>query len=122
MGPLYLGPIHIDDAAGYSWSVDPTPFDDAESRRLGDQRERARMDLVSVVAHELGHLLVRANLPGEHNAGHLMGESLSTGTRRVPTSGDVTPAATASAPRPADGSETVVTPAAPVRQKAMRRR
>jgi hypothetical protein len=87
-------------AAAYGWFVDSTPFDDSEFCRPGDQGEQNRMDLVSVVAHELGHLLGLADRPGERHADNLMGESLSTGTRRVPTSGDVTPAATASAPRP----------------------
>jgi len=43
------------------------------------------MDLLSALAHELGHL---AGLDDEH-AGDVMGESLGTGTRRRPTQADM---------------------------------
>jgi hypothetical protein len=78
-----------DDAAGYGWFVDSTPREDSEFARPGDRRVRGRMDLLSVVAHELGHLV---GLDDDHNADHaadVMGESLMAGTRRMPTSVDV---------------------------------
>jgi hypothetical protein len=93
LGGSYLGladpdthAIRIDDdAAGYGWFVDATPRDDSEFRRQGDKRVRGRMDLLSVIAHELGHLV---GLDDDHNAGHaadVMADSLAVGTRRMPT-------------------------------------
>jgi hypothetical protein len=78
-----------DDAAGYGWFVDSTPREDSEFRTPGDKRVRGRMDLLSVVAHELGHLV---GLDDDHAAGHatdVMGDSLAAGIRRTPTAGDV---------------------------------
>ena len=59
--------IWIDsDAAGYGWFVDSTPDDDAEfSRQEGTDQFMAalsdpafdQIDLLSVVMHEMGHLL-----------------------------------------------------------------
>jgi hypothetical protein len=68
--------ITIDrDAAGYEWFVDPTPRSDAEFHRPGDQGEQGRLDLLTAVEHELGHVLGR-----DHGAG-VMSETLATGTR-----------------------------------------
>jgi hypothetical protein len=71
------------------WFVDPKPHDDAEFRRPGDQGERGRMDLLSVVALELGHLLGLDDLPDNEHAGDLMGATLTAGTRRTPTPAEV---------------------------------
>jgi subtilisin family serine protease len=46
-----------DNAAGWGWFVDPTPWGDAEFTAPGTQREQNRMDLLSVLMHEVGHLL-----------------------------------------------------------------
>jgi probable HAF family extracellular repeat protein len=46
-----------DNAAGWGWFVDPTPWDDSEFTAPGDQGERNRMDLLSVLARELGQLV-----------------------------------------------------------------
>lgn len=63
------------DAAGYGWFVDPTPRSDAEFHRKGDQGEHGKMDLLTAVEHELGHVLGR-----DHGEG-VMAETLATGTR-----------------------------------------
>jgi hypothetical protein len=82
--------IRIDsDAAGHGWFADPTPWEDSEFRLPGDQGEQGRADLLSTVAHELGHLLGLADLPGAGHADDLMGEALAAGSRRVPTADEV---------------------------------
>jgi hypothetical protein len=96
LGGSYLGladaaarSIRIDDdAAGHGWFVDPTPRDDAEFATPGDKRVSGRMDLLSVVAHELGHLV---GLDDDHDKGHaadVMGDTLAAGARRLPTAAD----------------------------------
>jgi hypothetical protein len=105
LGGSYLGladpavrAIRIDDdAAGRGWFVDPTPRDDSEFATPGDKRVSGRMDLLSVVTHELGHLV---GLDDDHDQGHaadVMGDTLAAGTRRLPTAADVPPAAMAKA-------------------------
>ncbi|HVK09845.1 MAG TPA: proprotein convertase P-domain-containing protein [Gemmataceae bacterium] len=62
-------------AAGHGWFADPTPRSDSEFIRKGDQGEQGRMDLLTAVTHELGHVLGR-----EHGDG-AMAETLTDGTR-----------------------------------------
>jgi Tol biopolymer transport system component len=45
------------NAAGWGWFVDATPSDDSEFTTPGNQGEQNRMDLLTVLAHEIGHLL-----------------------------------------------------------------
>lgn len=82
-----------DDAAGAGWFVDPTPSDDAEFRARGRGRElratghspaAGRVDLLTVLLHELGHVL---GLDHGETAG-LMAPTLSEGTRRLPGMGE----------------------------------
>ena len=82
--------IYLDqDAAGYGWFVDPTPTLDEEFARLGgsnqltaiDPRAVDRIDLLSVVEHELGHI---AGLDdADASSGSIMGAELGTGVRRI---------------------------------------
>ncbi len=65
-----------DDAAGWGWFVDRTPFDDSEFTTPGNQGEQGRMDLLSALTHEMGHLLGH-----DHDEGGVMGETLAAGTR-----------------------------------------
>jgi hypothetical protein len=72
-----------DDAAGWGWFVDRTPSNDSEFRRPGNQGEQGKMDLLSVLMHEVGHLLGH-----DHDNHGVMQETLAPGTRSLPESGD----------------------------------
>jgi hypothetical protein len=68
--------IEIDrNAAGHGWFIDPTPRTDGEF--TGATRP-AGIDLLSVLTHELGHVLGR----GHDDAG--MSATLAPGTRLAP--------------------------------------
>jgi membrane-associated phospholipid phosphatase len=72
------GVIWLDgNAAGWGWFVDPTPRNDSEFTTPGNQGEQRRMDLLTVLEHEIGHLLGRG-----HEATGVMQETLTAGTRR----------------------------------------
>jgi hypothetical protein len=88
--------IYLDaNAAGFGWFVDPTPTKDEEFARIAPEDElRAigagvidRMDLLSVVEHELGHLLGLRDL--DSIVPSLMGSSLNKGVRRTVTATEV---------------------------------
>ena len=74
--------IYFDaNAAGRGWFVDPTPGNDSEFTTPGNQGEQHRMDLLTVLEHELGHL------PGkEHQSSGVMIDTLPAGMRRTPSS------------------------------------
>jgi hypothetical protein len=75
--------IYLDaNAAGWGWFVDQTPWDDSEFATPGNQGEQNRMDLLTVLEHEVGHLLGK-----EHEATGVMQETLAPGIRLVPGSG-----------------------------------
>ncbi|MBI1915171.1 MAG: IPT/TIG domain-containing protein [Planctomycetes bacterium] len=78
------------DAAGYGWFVDATPGDDVEFSAGGGTVLRAtsgaalgRMDLLTVVTHELGHLLGRPDLDAAVYGNDIMADSLAPGVRRL---------------------------------------
>jgi hypothetical protein len=81
-----------DDGAGRGWYVDPTPADDAEfGARLTPTEARAaagpaagRYDLLTVVMHELGHVLGLDDLDPAAAPHDLLTATLPTGTRRLP--------------------------------------
>src|SRR5262249_35897449 len=68
-----------DNAAGWGWFVDATPRDDSEFSTPGNQGEQGRMDLLTVLTHEVGHLLGRG-----HEEEGVMAATLSPGTRQMP--------------------------------------
>ncbi len=91
LGRAFEDTILIDiDAAGYGWFVDTTPYDDVEFSRLNEEGELAAdpsstayndMDLLTVVMHELGHVLGLEDLdPDTHD---LMSETLDAGVRQL---------------------------------------
>jgi ribosomal protein S16 len=78
--------IYIDkDAAGHGWFVDATPSQDEEfaNGRAVDPRAIDGIDLLTVVEHELGHILGKADVDASLN--ELMSETLSEGVRRDAT-------------------------------------
>jgi len=89
LGLTYGNTVQIDvDAAGQGWFVDATPWDDTEFVAMDGSREvmiaangnaSQPVDLLTVVLHELGHVLGY-----EHEDGGFMDETLLPGTRRLP--------------------------------------
>ena len=82
-----LGTIMIDsDAAGFGWFIDETPDDDAEFN--GDKpvldKATGKMDLLTVIMHELGHQIgLGDDITNEKHA-HLMEGTLKPGERHLP--------------------------------------
>ena len=91
LGQEVDGVVYIDlDAAGQGWFVDPTPGDDAEFGTSPAQQKSpradvaGRIDLLSVIAHEMGHA---AGL--DHDAGGVMAERLDPGVRSLPAAATI---------------------------------
>jgi membrane-associated phospholipid phosphatase len=88
LGRAADGVIWLDDnAAGWGWSVDRTPRNDFEFTRRGNRGEKNRMDLLTVLEHEVGHLLGY-----DHEPGGVMAESLAAGVREAPAQSRIDPA------------------------------
>lgn len=85
LGGAFLGKtdgntIWLDDnAAGWGWFIDATPGNDSEFFNPGNQGEQHRMDLLTTVMHEMGHILGL-----DHGSATVMGETLAAGTRELP--------------------------------------
>ena len=93
MGEAREGEIVLDvDAAGFGWYVDATPDDNIEFTvdigdhmllAAGNSEAAGKIDLLTVVSHEIGHLLGFDHSEG--SGGHeLMDETLKAGVRLLP--------------------------------------
>ncbi|MBW3540207.1 MAG: hypothetical protein KY476_08050 [Planctomycetes bacterium] len=109
------GVIWIDhNAAGHGWFVDPTPADSREfAVRLAPTHRQAspgsdafgRIDLLTVLAHEFGHLLGRVDLDPQAHPHNVMAATFAPGARRTPA-GD-SPHGAAASEQPAHSSAAV---------------
>ena len=71
-------------AAGYGWFVDETPYEDSEfDGNSGEPLVAEDMDLLTVVMHELGHILGYDDIKAEDDPGNLMSDTLDGGIRRT---------------------------------------
>lgn len=98
LGSEAPGRITIDvNGAGYGWFVDQTPRNDREfslqtaaTERMasGDSAAANHVDLLTVVEHELGHLLGLTDLNSQATAHDVMAGTLGLSTRRTPDRND----------------------------------
>lgn len=80
------------DAAGHGWYVDATPFDDFEFAGRDasgglvalDGEASARMDLLTAVMHEIGHVLGLGDAYDDASAGEVMHGYIEVGERHLP--------------------------------------
>jgi Ca2+-binding RTX toxin-like protein len=87
--------VVIDEsAAGHGWFIDPTPLldeefagasNDGEAQAKSSSAAVGRIDLLTVVMHEIGHLLGFTH--DDAAAGAVMEDTLATGVRRLPEAG-----------------------------------
>ncbi|HYE27115.1 MAG TPA: Ig-like domain-containing protein [Allosphingosinicella sp.] len=96
VGSSERGVITIDsDGAGYGWFVDSTPGEDSEFEGSGTRltadaggAAAGKLDLLTVLMHELGHQI---GLTDDYSTGHadeLMYGYMNVGERRLPGDGD----------------------------------
>ncbi len=69
------------NAAGYGWFADPTPADNSE---FLDGATPTGIDLLTVVMHEMGHVLGYGDVAGD--SGAVMSATLEAGVRYAPQS------------------------------------
>ncbi|MDZ8264642.1 cadherin domain-containing protein [Nostoc sp. ChiQUE01b] len=74
------------DAAGIGWFIDPTPEDDSEFNPIENSPGEGKVDLLTAIAHEMGHVL---GLSHVDYGTSLMSATLPIGVRRLPTWSDI---------------------------------
>jgi hypothetical protein len=91
LGLAVDGAIIIDiDASGFGWFIDETPHDDREFETFeqmatgANAAARNRVDLLTVIAHELGH-----HAGWDHAETGRMSDRLGVGERRTPVTADI---------------------------------
>ena len=92
-----------DDGTGHGWFVDPTPGSSTEFPLAVSAEEQAavdgpaarRMDLLSVLEHEYGHVLQLTHVNPAAAPHSVMRATIDTGVRRVPVADDLVRAAAA---------------------------
>ncbi len=82
-----------DNAAGFGWFVDGSPLVDEEFPIEVSHSERrapgmTKMDLLTVVMHEMGHILGLPDID-DHDSSGVMTDALDAGTRRLCTEEDL---------------------------------
>ncbi|HEX7922373.1 MAG TPA: hypothetical protein VF583_15550, partial [Bradyrhizobium sp.] len=97
------GHITIDaSAAGHGWFVDPTPSDNFEFAHAATATDlfadptsaaAGHLDLLTAVAHELGHVVGLADDTTPSHSSDLMYINLADGERRLPSAADANTAA-----------------------------
>jgi hypothetical protein len=102
LGESDAGAIKVDvNAAGWSWFVDATPGDDSEYAGAGSRLAAAdkfgaagtRIDLLTVITHELGHQIGLSDSYVAGDRDELMYGTIGAGERRLPGSDDLAHAA-----------------------------
>ncbi|HEX8449999.1 MAG TPA: SdrD B-like domain-containing protein, partial [Allosphingosinicella sp.] len=102
LGQSDPGNIVLDsDAAGWRWFVDSTPGDDSEYSGSGSKLTASnpaglagtRIDLLTVLTHELGHQIGLSDLSAPSSRDELMYGTIAAGERRLPGSDDLSGAA-----------------------------
>jgi hypothetical protein len=81
-GQIWISP----NAAGWGWYTDASAASSQAFPVRPGSPAAGKMDLLSVVSHELGHVL---GLEDGSDRGDVMGETLAPGVRRLPTADDL---------------------------------